>query len=48
MVDPGYYSADEHGYCSSKCAKKKGGDFDYDEMLPVVNSPRVGVCAYTG
>ncbi|GCE04701.1 hypothetical protein [Dictyobacter aurantiacus] len=32
-------------YCK-QCAKKK---FKYtDEMLPVVNSPRVGVCAYTG
>jgi hypothetical protein len=48
MVEPGYYSADENGYCSSKCAKKKGGEYDYDEMLPVVNSPRVGVCAYSG
>jgi len=48
MFDPGYLSADEHGYCSGKCAKKKGSDDDDDEMLPVVNSPRVGVCAYTG
>lgn len=47
-VAPGYYSADDEGYCSNKCAKKQGGDYDYDEMLPVVNSPRVGVCAYTG
>lgn len=27
------------------CAKKRGGE---DEYLPVVNSPRMGMCGYTG
>jgi len=45
-IAPGYYSAEENVYCSSKCAKKK--DESYEEMVPVVNSPRVGVCGYTG
>ena len=34
-----------------KCAKKhakKCEDFDENEALPVVNSPRMGVCAYSG
>ncbi len=48
-VAPGYYfGIEEHAYCSAKCAKKNKEEFYYEEMLPVVNSPRVGVCAYTG
>ncbi len=48
-VAPGYYfGIEEHAYCSAKCAKKNKEEFSYEEMLPVVNSPRVGVCAYTG
>jgi hypothetical protein len=43
-VASGYYSAEEDGYCS-KCAKECG---DEDMLLPVVNSPRVGVCGYEG
>ena len=34
-----------------KCAKKhakKLGDEDYDSFLPVVNSPRMGECGYSG
>jgi hypothetical protein len=34
----------ENAYCD-KCAKKSE---EYEYMLPVVNSPRVGVCGYTG
>jgi len=37
----GYYSAEDDGYCSSRCAKKNGKD--YEEMMSVINSPRVGV-----
>ena len=44
-IVPGYYGND-NAYCSKRCAKKKG--VDYEETLPIVNSPRVGVCAYTG
>jgi hypothetical protein len=48
-VAPGYYfGIEEHAYCSAKCAKKNNEEFSFSEMLPVVNSPRVGVCAYTG
>lgn len=43
-IIPGYYTAAEGAVCD-KCAKKQGEE---DEFLPVVNSPRVGVCAYTG
>lgn len=40
------YSEDHGAYCDD-CAEKKFGD-DTDMMLPVVNSPRMGVCGYTG
>jgi len=40
----GFFNADSI-YCK-KCAKKKFSGFD--ELLPIVNSPRVGVCGYTG
>jgi hypothetical protein len=43
-VVAGYYNVRENAYCTA-CAKKS----EYDEMmLPIVNSPRVGVCGYTG
>jgi len=45
-VASGYYDAESNGYCC-KCARKQGGE-DYDMLLPVVNSPRVGVCGYEG
>jgi hypothetical protein len=48
-VAPGYdFGVEEHAYCSAKCAKKNDEEFSFSEMLPVVNSPRVGVCGYTG
>jgi hypothetical protein len=45
-VVSGYFDVEENAYCSSKCARKAGADIEM--MLPVVNSPRVGVCGYTG
>lgn len=43
-IEPGYYSAWDGGLCD-RCARKVK---DVDWFLPVVNSPRAGVCAYTG
>ncbi len=45
MVAAGYdwWGVVEHAYCDA-CAKKA----KEDGWLPIVNSPRVGVCAYTG
>ena len=37
---------DEPGFCCSKHAAKHG--CGVEALLPVVNSPRMGVCAYTG
>jgi hypothetical protein len=42
----GYFDVGENALCSKKCVKKSGEDVEM--LLPVVNSPRVGVCAYTG
>jgi hypothetical protein len=36
----------EHGYCDT-CAKKLAED-ESENLLPVANSPRVGICDYTG
>ncbi len=46
VVVSGYFDVVENAYCSKKCVKKSGEDVEM--LLPVVNSPRVGVCAYTG
>src|SRR6266480_2557819 len=46
VVVGGYFDVEENAFCSKKCVKKSGEDADM--LLPVVNSPRVGVCAYTG
>lgn len=43
-IEPGYDSAWVGGLCD-RCARKVK---DVDWFLPVVNSPRAGVCAYTG
>ena len=43
-VAGGYYNVEENAYCN-KCARRSE---DAEMMLPVVNSPRVGVCGYTG
>src|SRR6266566_1873448 len=40
----GYFNVEENAYCN-KCARRSE---ESDMMLPVVNSPRVGVCGYTG
>ncbi|HET7117307.1 MAG TPA: hypothetical protein VFI29_12490 [Hanamia sp.] len=42
---------DDESYFCKKCAKKHAktcDDFDDYSSMPVVNSPRVGVCGYTG
>jgi hypothetical protein len=46
LVVSGYFNVEENAVCSKKCARKSGEDVEM--LLPVVNSPRVGVCAYTG
>ncbi len=46
FVVGGYFDVEENAFCSKKCVKKSGEDADM--LLPVVNSPRVGVCGYTG
>ncbi len=45
QVAAGYYDAEDGALCD-KCAKKS--EYGEDMLLPVVNSPRVGVCGYTG
>ena len=40
----GYFNVEENAYCN-KCARRSK---DAEMLLPVVNSPRVGVCGYTG
>lgn len=45
-VEPGYMSAWDGALCDT-CARKIE-DYEYEELLPVVNSPRVGVCGYVG
>ena len=44
-VISGYYDVEENSYCD-ECVRKIKDNF-YG-ILPVVNSPRVGVCGYTG
>jgi hypothetical protein len=46
FVVGGYFDVEENAFCSKKCVKKSGEDAEM--LLPVVNSPRVGVCGYTG
>ena len=46
FVVGGYFDVEENAFCSKKCVKKSGDDAEM--LLPVVNSPRVGVCGYTG
>ena len=49
-VVPGYYSVELGALCDT--CKLKGDEKDYfseeEGLLPIVNSPRVGVCGYTG
>ena len=46
FVVGGYFDVEENAFCSKKCVKKS--EEDAEMLLPVVNSPRVGVCGYTG
>ena len=49
-IASGYYSAWDGALCDT-CAKDKKNLREYEDeysFLPVVNSPRVGVCGYTG
>lgn len=41
------YGAPQYGAVCETCAKTDRGEYD-EGMLPIVNSPRVGVCGYTG
>jgi len=43
-VVSGYFNVEEIAYCN-KCAMRSK---DKEMLLPVVNSPRVGVCGYGG
>ncbi len=43
-VMSGYFNVEANAYCN-KCARRSE---DEEMLLPVVNSPRVGVCGYTG
>ena len=38
----------QNGMSISEIARSTGHDCDEDHRLPVVNSPRCGVCGYTG
>ncbi len=38
-------SAGVHAYCCKKCAEEHAGEYSF---LPVVNSPRTGICKYRG
>lgn len=44
QVVSGYFNVEENAYCN-RCAKRNK---EYEMLLPIVNSPRVGVCGYTG
>jgi hypothetical protein len=46
FVVGGYFDVEENAFCSKKCVKKSKEDAEM--LLPVVNSPRMGVCGYTG
>jgi hypothetical protein len=47
VCEPGYYSAWDSALCEN-CAKSVDSEWSYEEMMPIVNSPRTGVCGYTG
>jgi hypothetical protein len=48
-IIPGYYSAWDSALCDTCKPKRDEEEFVSEEsFLPVVNSPRVGVCGYTG
>lgn len=45
-IFPGY-GAPEYGAVCATCAKTNRQEYE-DYLMPIVNSPRVGVCGYTG
>ena len=45
-VASGYYDVEDGALCDN-CAKTNLKEFE-ESFLPIVNSPRVGVCGYTG
>ena len=45
-VAAGYYYVGDGALCNT-CAKTNRNEYE-DSFLPIVNSPRVGVCGYTG
>ena len=45
-VAAGYYYVGDGALCDA-CAKTNRNEYE-DSFLPIVNSPRVGVCGYTG
>lgn len=46
VAEPGGYFIWDSALCK-QCAKKDT-EWSYEDMLPIVNSPRTGVCGYTG
>lgn len=40
-------TSSDDAWCDA-CAEEHEGDYEYEMLLPVVNSPRMGVCGYTG
>ena len=53
IAGEGYYEEGGVNAVCHECSEKPPEDEDeyyggYEEMLPVVNSPRIGVCGYTG
>lgn len=48
-IIPGYYSAWDGALCDTCTPNRDEEDYvDEESFLPIVNSPRVGVCGYTG
>ncbi len=43
-----YISTESDDAWCDACAEEHEGDYAYEMSLPVVNSPRMGVCGYTG
>ncbi len=43
-----YISTESDDALCDTCVEEHEGDYKYEMLLPVVNSPRMGVCGYTG
>lgn len=48
VCEPGYYSVWDSALCEQCAQKAEDSEWSYEEMMPIVNSPRTGVCGYTG